>query len=462
MAANALQSGVHTPRRAPSWWSRPALLVLLLHLMLGVPAQASAGSRLDGDLERVTAAQPRPGTTWWWSVRADALARAAERSSAVLDLAIARHIEAVTRQSAMHERARQASNRHLGAARSLVRLDERLRELSARRVAVEQRVNVGLAMLGQRARDGGAGPAAARMRLLAADLMAEGARQRRRCDELSGYRGLRALELRLLAAEARSREGEARAGDAEVTAGLMHRHAATLEWMEIDRRLAAVARQHGRMVQLLARLPAVGPLAANARAALRRVDREGYRRGIDLDRRLDRRLLRLAGTAMRPSGIARWRRMAPVPGAGPPVASDGRPRSSQAFGPFSPLLLPIAGAVRGPGPTGSGLSESGLTLTSTVSQTVSAPLDGRVVFAAPFRGFGPLLIIDRGGGYHVLMAGLSQLDVREGASVVAGQAVGEIVARGDEPARLYLELRYRGVPLDPAPRLAAREDKVRS
>ena len=60
------------------------------------------------------------------------------------------------------------------------------------------------------------------------------------------------------------------------------------------------------------------------------------------------------------------------------------------------------------------------------------------------------------------MAGLSQLDVREGASVVAGQAVGEIVAQGDEPARLRLELRYRGVPLDPAPRLAAREDKVRS
>ena len=431
--------------------------------MLGVPAQAFAGNRLDAGRERAPVAQPGPGTTWWWSIRADALARAAERSSASLDLATARHIEAVDLQSAMRERVRRASNRHVDAARSLVRLDERLRELSARRAAVEQRVNVGLALLGQRARqDGRVGPVAARMRLLAADLMAAGARQRRRCDEQSGYRGLRALELRLLAAEARSREVEARTRDAAVTASLAHRHAATLEWMEIDRRLAAAGRQLGRIAQLLARLPTAAPVAGNTRAALGRVDREGYRRGIDLDRRLDRRLLWLAGAAIHPPGIERWRRMAPVPGAGPPMASDGHQRSSQAFGPFSPLLLPIAGAVRGPEPTGSGLSEPGVTLTSTVSQTVSAPLDGRVVFAAPFRGFGPLLIIDRGGGYHVLMAGMSQLDVREGASVVAGQAVGEIVAQRDEPARLYLELRYRGVPLEPAPRLAAREDKVRS
>jgi murein hydrolase activator len=126
------------------------------------------------------------------------------------------------------------------------------------------------------------------------------------------------------------------------------------------------------------------------------------------------------------------------------------------------MLRPISGELVGPARAGAAIPEPGITLQSRVSQMVSAPSGGRVVFAGPFPGSGSLLIIDRGGGYHVLMTGLARLDVREGASVVAGQAVGEIVAQGDEPARLYLELRYRGVPLDPAPRLAAREDKVRS
>jgi len=173
-----------------------------------------------------------------------------------------------------------------------------------------------------------------------------------------------------------------------------------------------------------------------------------------LERRLDHRLLRLAEAAVNWRDAAHYRRLA--------IASHTQDR----FWLQSPsgvrMLAPIAGPLQCPRQTMAGPPRTGACIIALVSQTVSAPVAGRVVFAAPFRGFGRLLIIDRGTGYHVVMSGLSQLDVDQGASVVAGQAVGEIVARRDLPARIDVELRHRGMPLETGPWLAAREDKVRS
>ena len=128
---------------------------------------------------------------------------------------------------------------------------------------------------------------------------------------------------------------------------------------------------------------------------------------------------------------------------------------------FFLVLLPIAGRrlVPAEGPTGM-RHRGGILLATAVAQTVSAPSAGAVAFAGAFRGFGLLLIIDRGDGYHTLLSGLSHLDVDRGATVIAGQAVGAIGV-GDGKARLYVELRHRGTPVDPAGWLASREDRVR-
>ena len=136
----------------------------------------------------------------------------------------------------------------------------------------------------------------------------------------------------------------------------------------------------------------------------------------------------------------------------------GGQRRTAAAKPLAPIAGVIEPGVRLPG----GGPAHGLSIVSGVGQTVSAPVAGTVAHAAPFPGFDLLLIIDEGKGYHVVLSGMTQLDVRQGASVVAGQAIGEIAAQGDEPARLYVELRYRGLPVDPAPWLAAHQDKVRS
>ena len=86
---------------------------------------------------------------------------------------------------------------------------------------------------------------------------------------------------------------------------------------------------------------------------------------------------------------------------------------------------------------------------------VIAPCAGRVVFGASFRSYGLLLIIDCGGGYHLVLSGFDRLDVTLGQSLVAGEPVGVMPTwePGSEARRpaLYVELRHDGTPVNPAP-----------
>lgn len=122
----------------------------------------------------------------------------------------------------------------------------------------------------------------------------------------------------------------------------------------------------------------------------------------------------------------------------------------------------------GPPPeTGSGapgLMDRGLVLEAAAGEEILAPDAGKIVFAGVFRSYGQILIIDHGDGYHTLMAGFSRLDVEVGTKVRAGERIGSVDGMKDAsgvPGRLYVEVRRRGVPVDPMPWFAAREDKVR-
>ncbi len=92
---------------------------------------------------------------------------------------------------------------------------------------------------------------------------------------------------------------------------------------------------------------------------------------------------------------------------------------------------------------------------------VVAPHAGQVVFAGRFRGYGRLLIIDHGEGYHTLLAGLGRIDVAVDQKLLTGEPVGIMAPSGKGSPRLYLELRRNGRPVDPQPWLAATpNDKV--
>jgi len=100
-----------------------------------------------------------------------------------------------------------------------------------------------------------------------------------------------------------------------------------------------------------------------------------------------------------------------------------------------------------------------LTIEARPGGQVVAPYDGRVEFAGPFRGYGQILIIEHGDGYHSLLAGLDRIDGAVGQRLAAGEPVGSMPPDG-HGAALYLELRRHGQPINPLPWLATRDDKV--
>lgn len=108
---------------------------------------------------------------------------------------------------------------------------------------------------------------------------------------------------------------------------------------------------------------------------------------------------------------------------------------------------------------GFGSKVKGLYVATRTGAQVTAPADGHVEFAGPFRSYGQLMILDTGGGYLMLLAGMSDITTDTGQFVRAGEPVGSM---GDTPASgtltgdrlhdsrpvLYIEFRKNGEAID--------------
>jgi murein hydrolase activator len=123
------------------------------------------------------------------------------------------------------------------------------------------------------------------------------------------------------------------------------------------------------------------------------------------------------------------------------------------------------------GSDGAGGIEKGISLATRPGSQVTTPCDGWVVYAGPFRSYGQLLILNAGGGYHVLIAGMERISVNIGQFVLTGEPVAtmgstsqvaSILATNASQPVLYVEFRKDGTPIDPGPWWAASEgEKVR-
>jgi septal ring factor EnvC (AmiA/AmiB activator) len=132
-------------------------------------------------------------------------------------------------------------------------------------------------------------------------------------------------------------------------------------------------------------------------------------------------------------------------------------------------------------PDSLGGTEKGISIATRAAAQVTAPCDSWVVYAGPFRNYGQVLILNAGGGYHVVLAGMDRISVNVGQFVLTGEPVAVMngsapgsgslatatqatvnpTSSSDRPV-LYVEFRKDGTPIDPSPWWAARKgEKVR-
>ena len=132
-----------------------------------------------------------------------------------------------------------------------------------------------------------------------------------------------------------------------------------------------------------------------------------------------------------------------------PVQPNARPLEQAQLG---ALMQPASGRLvrswgdRMPG----GTKSEGLAIATRSEAQVSAPVDGKIEFAGPFRTYGELLIISTSDDYHVLLSGMASSYVTVGQSVKRGEPVATMAKRSDPEPELYMEVRKSGKPMNPA------------
>ena len=121
---------------------------------------------------------------------------------------------------------------------------------------------------------------------------------------------------------------------------------------------------------------------------------------------------------------------------------------------------------------GYGGTTRGISIATRPKAAIVSPADGWVAFAGPFRSYGRLLIINAGGGYYLLLAGMDQINVDVGQFVLAGEPVATMgetslvslagsKVENNAPV-LYVEFRKDGGSIDPGPWWAkSQSEKVR-
>lgn len=154
------------------------------------------------------------------------------------------------------------------------------------------------------------------------------------------------------------------------------------------------------------------------------------------------------GTRQSESAVAAS--LARLPGPLPRPALPGAAPTPAETLPYS---LPVDGrVVTGVGEiSDGGVHARGLTFETAVEARVIAPAGGRIVYAAPFRRYGNVVIIDHGRGWMTVLTDLGSVGVRAGQNIGRGAPLGRA---GTGAPRITLELRRNGRPVPVAQLIA--------
>ena len=128
----------------------------------------------------------------------------------------------------------------------------------------------------------------------------------------------------------------------------------------------------------------------------------------------------------------------------PAPTSPFTPEAAAPQPPFAYELPAAAPVTEGLGSVNeSGVRSRGLTLATARGAPISAPADGIVKFAGPFRDYDGVLIIDHGGGWLSLIVNATST-LRSGDHVAVGQPIGRALGP------LQVELSQNGRRISPA------------
>ncbi|MBB5517900.1 murein hydrolase activator EnvC family protein [Amphiplicatus metriothermophilus] len=143
----------------------------------------------------------------------------------------------------------------------------------------------------------------------------------------------------------------------------------------------------------------------------------------------------------------------------PPAPSRRPSRTPDIFAPARPFAE-ARGALRPPvvgrlvGEYGAQRPEGGrfegIRFAVADQAIVTAPYEANVAFARPWGPVGNLIVLDVGGGYHILLIGVGAFLVQEGQRVAAGEPVAAMAAPPGGGATLDLEIRKNGEPVNPS------------
>ncbi len=96
------------------------------------------------------------------------------------------------------------------------------------------------------------------------------------------------------------------------------------------------------------------------------------------------------------------------------------------------------------------IRHTGWRLQAPSTHRVRCIAPGKVVMAKPYKGFGLMIVVDHGNGYHSVYAHMGTIIVAEGSKVDKATPLGQAGKREGPPiSELYFELRKDGIPVDP-------------
>ena len=130
-----------------------------------------------------------------------------------------------------------------------------------------------------------------------------------------------------------------------------------------------------------------------------------------------------------------------LPGAPPGIALTGRVSSAYGW-----RQDPLDASMK---------FHKGMDIALPQGYEVPAPRDGRVVFAGEQPGYGMTVVVEHGGQMRTRYAHLSEIAVKAGDDVTAGQLLGKVGATGRATGpHLHLEVSEAGQSVNPAEILA--------